>query len=289
MNVVYLVFGSELKNHVQTYFSLLTFSKAQKINSINVITDKPEFYKQVAPRVNIISITEAQINEWKGEYDFFWRIKIKAIELIADLYNGENILYLDSDTFLSADNLEEISELLAGGKSLMHLNEGRLCDLNTKTEKRMWNQTRNKTFGGVQINEQSCMWNAGVICIPGNKSKQLIELTLNICDDMLKANVTRRLIEQFSFSVSLSSATNLTAASNFIGHYWGNKQDWNIFATQFLLESYFQNSSFEKQVSDLREFDFSTIPVYVKESNTKKRIIKLLNRIFEKNNKIYIR
>lgn len=52
MNVVYLVFGDEQKNHIQTYFSLLTFAKAKEINTINVITDRAELYDNLKEIVN---------------------------------------------------------------------------------------------------------------------------------------------------------------------------------------------------------------------------------------------
>ncbi|MDR3706248.1 MAG: hypothetical protein P4L28_10115 [Paludibacteraceae bacterium] len=289
MNLVYLVFGDELKNHVQTNLSLLTFLKASEINSVNIITDKPEFYNQVSTFVKIIPVSDHQLTEWKGEHDFFWRIKIKAIELIANMYKGEDILYVDSDTFLFSENVNKIQEFLSNGYSFMHLNEGKLSQLNTKTEKRMWNQVKNNTFGGVKITEETCMWNAGIISISGAKSNQIIQLTLDICDDMLQANVTRRLIEQFSFSVALNKCSKLIPAENYIGHYWGNKQEWNSFITNFILKSYFQKHTVEEQIEDLKGFDFSAMPIFVKESNTKKRIVNLLNYIFEKNNKVYIK
>lgn len=289
MNLVYLVFGDELKNHIQTNLSLLTFLKAREISSVNIITDKPDFYNQVSAYVKVIPVSDHQLAEWRGDYDFFWRIKIKAIELIANMYKGEDILYVDSDTFLFSENGNKIQEFLSNGYSFMHLNEGKLSQLNTKTEKKMWNQVKNNTFGGVRITEDTCMWNAGVISIGGAKSNQIIQLALAVCDDMLQANVTRRLIEQFSFSVALNECSNLIPAENYIGHYWGNKQEWNNFITSFILKSYFRKRTVEEQIEDLKGFDFSAMPIFVKESNTKKRIVNLLNRIFEKNSKAYIK
>lgn len=280
MNVVYLVFGDEQKNHIQTYFSLLTFAKAKEINTINVITDRAELYDNLKEIVNIIPISESDLKEWKGEYDFFWRIKIKAISLIVDRYKEQNILYIDSDTFLFSDNMKEIENMLNKGLSLMHLNEGNLCKLRTKTEKRMWRQMKNKTFAGVEVTEQSCMWNAGVISFCGKNGKQLIDLTLNICDEMLKAGVTRRLIEQFSFSLALDALTKMTPAENWIGHYWANKAAWNNLATKFLLDSYFQKKTIKKQIEELGSFDFHTIPTSKKELKERKAQIRKHSNIF---------
>lgn len=288
MNLVYLIFGENLSNHIQAYFSIFSMlTQKKQIKSINIITDHPKIYNHLSSIVNIIEIGPNDLREWQGKYNFFWRVKIKAIEQIAETYKNEDLLYLDSDTFLFGD-LKYIKEKLNDGFSFMHLNEGKLSKLKSKTEKIMWRQISNQNIGSIKINESYCMWNAGVIGIPGNKSTELVKATLNICDAMLELNVTRRLIEQFAFSVALSEFSKLLPAKNHIGHYWGNKEQWNGIIVNLLLKAYFSNISLTELIDSFRSFDYTKIPIKVKISNTRYRLHNLVDKIFPERDEKYI-
>ena len=82
---------------------------------------------------------------------------------------------------------------------------------------------------------------------------EIIEKTLLICDDMLKANVTRRLIEQYAFSVALSDTTTLLEAQTQIAHYWSNKEEWNKLINDFFIDHYLKKSSKEEVITVLHE------------------------------------
>lgn len=289
MNLVYLVFGEELSNYVQANFSILSMcTQKEEIDSINIVTDNPKLYNHLSGVVNVVKIEQNDLREWKGKNDFFWRVKIKAIELIINTYKNQDLLYLDSDTFLYGD-LKFINQKLKNGFSFMHLNEGKLSQLNSKTEKNMWRQTYNKTFGPVKINQNHCMWNAGVIGIPGGRSDELIEATLDICDAMLEQNVTRRLIEQLAFSLALSEFSELIPAEDHIGHYWGNKEQWNNFITNIFLCSYFSNQPLEVQIESIKAIDYTKIPINVKIPNTRNRLYNLVTKIFPDRDRKYLK
>jgi hypothetical protein len=70
----------------------------------------------------------------------------------------------------------------------MHLNEGKLSLLRSKTERMMWKQVGKKSFGGVVIQPDHCMWNAGVVALPALKSMNIVKMALAICDNMLFLN-----------------------------------------------------------------------------------------------------
>jgi len=289
MNIIYLVFGDELSNHLQANFSILSMLTQEKvINSINVVTDQPNFYNHLADYIKTFEIDHKTLVEWKGPYDFFWRVKIKAVELLTRTYKNENLLYLDSDTFLFG-NLNQIKDKLNEGFSFMHLSEGKLAQLGSKEEKRLWRQTCDKSFGPVKITETHCMWNAGVIGIPGSKSAELIKATLDICDAMLEQKVTRRLIEQFSFSLALSEFSNLIPADQQIGHYWGNKRQWNNFITNFFLTSYLSNTPLHKQIDFMKSVDYTKFPVIVRIASIRYDLQDLLAKIFPARGKKYIK
>jgi hypothetical protein len=288
MNILFIVFGNDTQHYIQSNFSIYTFLAQKKEETIiHVITDKPEMYNSIATQVNLIAIEDSILKEWRGEFDFFWRIKIKAIEHLWEKYKDQHILYLDSDTFLFG-NFSALLEELNNGNAFMHLCEGEWKKLQSKTEKKMWQQINNNTYGDITITAKYSMWNAGAIGIPAAHGGKIIEKTLQICDDMLRNDVTRRLIEQYSFSVALAYITTLVEAQNQIGHYWSNKEDWNKFITTFFIEHTLQNHSKEEIIASVKNIDFKKIPVYVDKPNTNGRLKKKIDSFFPNRKEIFI-
>ena len=280
MNLLYITFGVNTAVHMQAAFSIYSFlARFEKYNSVNIITDNKLHYQHLEDRVNIIEMTEEELKEWKGEYQFFWRIKIKAIEKICNVYPGEPVLYLDTDTFLWG-NILSIQNDLATGKAFMHENEGALSGKKSKTEKKMWQQIDGKTFGNIQMQFTECMWNAGVVFTPNQKEGKDCELALNICDEMCRAGVTKRLIEQFSLSVALNHFYGLSEANTVIAHYWSAKEPWNKAIADFFLEAYFAKWSYDAIIHKLQHFDTSMLPVYQRTRNTNLRLNNMINKIF---------
>jgi hypothetical protein len=286
MNILYLVFGENQQNHAQAYFSICSFlGQMDAHDRIYVMTDTPEFYERLNGKIKILTINKAQLDDWQGTHQFFWRAKIKAIEHICSLHPEESILYLDTDTFLYSDIKKLNSDL---ENPVMHLNEGALSELKSKTEKLMWQQVGNKFFGGVQIQSHHAMWNAGVVGIPAYKGLKICQLALDICDDMLEANVTRRLIEQFALGVALSENEDMKSAENYIGHYWSNKEEWSVEIQRFIINSSLKNNSLETDIQDIKQFDFSKIAILKRIPNTQKRLKKLVEKWFPSEDKKFV-
>ncbi len=280
MNIVYLVFGDNLDNYQQVYFSIYTaFLHKTNDDKIIVIAENTSLFDFFGDKIEVISINRAIIKEWEGKYQFFWRVKIKALELIAQKYPSDSILYLDGDTFFY-NSIEILKKGLLQGENYMHVNEGKLSKLTTKTEKLMWNQMKKKTYSGIKIDENTCMWNAGLIGI-SNKHLQCLKLTLDVNDELCANNVTRRLIEQFAFSISLNNFSKLLPSTNVVGHYWGNKAEWNILISNFLKECFMKQYSFEQIISKVKQMDLKQYPVWVRRSNTQKRLKKIIDNCYK--------
>lgn len=286
MNILYLVFGNDQRNHSQAYFSICSFlAQMDATDRVFIMTDNSDLYTRLGKRINILETNQEHLTKWQGEYKFFWRAKIKAIEYISRLYPHEATLYLDTDTFLFS-SLNELKTLLKN--PVMHLNEGNLSKLKSKTEKTMWQQVGGRTFGNIPINSEHCMWNAGVVGIPANKGQIISESALTICDDMLKEDVTRRLIEQFSLSVALSENGNLQAAEPYIGHYWSNKEEWNEAIQKFMAASFLKGHTIQEDIEAISTFDFSKIALQKRIPNTQIRLKKVISKWFPSKDKAFI-
>ena len=289
MHLVYLVFGTNVRHHFQANFSILSFLRQPAaLDGITVVTDAPEFYQHLAGHITVMPVNEATLREWKGEFNFFWRVKIEALREVARQRPSTALLYLDSDTFLHGD-LPDLQARLANGQAFMHEREGPLAALSSKTERRMWKQVGQKTFGGVRLHERHAMWNAGVVGIPAGQALQAIELALRICDDFSRQSVTPRLIEQFALSVALEEVYSLHAAQSYIGHYWSTKDEWNEQITAFLLESHLKKRTVLEELTALEKFDFQSIPVKKRLKNIRWRLLNLVDRLFPPKEVIYAR
>jgi len=279
MNLLYLTFGPQIEIHYQANFSILSFLKdSQQIDSITVMTDAPAFYRRLVPHVRLIVLDDKVLTDWRGPHDFLWRIKLRAIGLLVEQLGEKPIVYLDSDTFLFG-SAAEFKDVLRTN-ALMHENEGTLPSLKTKTERRMWQQIQSKSFGGVTISSKHCMWNAGVVAIPGNRNAQTVALALTLCDAMCKEVVRRRLVEQLALSVALDEAYSLVAAQNWVAHYWGNKPEWNDVIARFCLGHFLKGSSFEQEIESIKSFDFHRIPLRKRRSRMHQRWVGLADKLY---------
>ena len=286
MNILYLIFGNEQLYHAQAYFSICSFlNQMDTSDCVLVMTDTPKFYARFGNKVEIIEINQNQIQVWKGEYNFVFRAKIKAIEHACQLYPNQPLMYLDSDTFLFND-LSLLKKSIMN--PFMHVKEGLLSELNSKTIKKLWQTIKGREFGGIQIQTKHAMWNAGVVGIPGGKGKDITNSALKICDEILAEGVGKWVVEQLSFSIVMSENDNLQAAKPFIGHYWSNKDEWNEAIRKFMLESFLKGNSVQDDIEAISKFDFSRIAIQKRIPNTQIRLKKLIEKWFPSINEKFV-
>lgn len=288
MNLLYLVFGQNINNHIEAHFSIYSFlTQGEKINTINVVTDYPDFYTDFKNYINVIEVDEKILNDWKGGHNFFWRIKIKAIEMLCNLYKNQPVLYLDADTFLYK-NIEPLKITILQGAALMHKDEGKLSVLKSKTVSKMWSQVQHNIYSGIAILPSHSMWNAGLVATPNKKNNEECLLALAICDEMCEQNVTPRLIEQFALSVALDKTYGLQSADNSIAHYWSNKDEWNKVIEHFFISAQFKSLTVDQIIETIKSFDFSKVAVELKMRNTNRRLKSFIEKNYPAKNILFV-
>ena len=286
MVLTLLTFGDRIENHYQATFAILSYLKSPHIQHICVVTDRPQFYQYFGDKVTLVDCSDSIMQEWRGEHDFFWRIKMKAIEAAVLQHPDQHILYVDSDTFL-VNSLSEINQQLNSSVSLMHTVEGKLKTLSSKTEQQMWRSLQGQTFNNITINEETEMWNAGVIALPANQAQSLVTKAIELCDALCQTKCTRRLIEQFAFSLALKHHSTLRSAEKDILHYWGNKEQWNKKIIEFFMHSELSQTNIEQDITRIHHFDYASLPIIYKEKSTKAKLIRLLNKIMPPKEIVY--
>ena len=288
MNIVYLVFGTKIENYQKAYFSIFTaLLHKNDDDKIIVITDDSTLFGFFEGKIETIVINQDTIRDWEGPHQFFWRVKIKALQLVAQKYPQDSILYLDSDTFFYK-NTDVLLTALQNGNQFMHLNEGKLSQLSSKTEKLMWKQMKGKSYENIIINENVAMWNAGLIGV-SQKHFECLDLTLRINDAMCADGVTRRLIEQFAFSLGLNQYSELQPADHIVGHYWGNKIQWNDTISLFLRECLMKKYDLGTVTERVKEMELTKIPIRIKESSTQRKLKNLIDKFYTNQRPVYIK
>lgn len=285
MNILYTAFGDNISYHLQAYLSIRSFQKQLTAGDrIFVLTTRPEYYRHA--RVECITVSDSQIEEWKGKHHFPLRAKIKAIEHMYQLHPDDHIFYTDTDTFLYG-SLEELRRRLDSGFGLMHQIEGHPKDMKGPTL-RMWKLAKGHTIGGITLGEKHIMWNSGVLGIPADKARQVLDTALALCDGMLDSGATAFILEQYGFSVSMIEHTDLKATSDHIGHYWGNKPEWEEISRDLLVRACMKESTLDEELAAITDELLRSTPIRVHKSSTAAKLHKKIDRLFPKRDFIYI-
>ncbi|MDM1459564.1 hypothetical protein VSP10_04485 [Myroides odoratimimus] len=288
MNIVYLVFGNKITYYQQVIFSIYTalVHKGESDNII-VLTEEPTMFNQLKDKIIVLPLDNEVVKEWKGKYDYMFRLKIKALEFLANKFPNEDMLYLDGDTFVY-NSLTPLRDKLEQGTSIMHIDEGKLNKFTTKTGKRFWKELKGNTYGGILITEDTCMWNAGVLGVSKSNFSS-ISLALDITDQMCQAGIKAFTKEQLAFSLAFNSTGDMTPADHIIGHYWGNKEQWDDFISDWLKKAFMHNYTVDEVIANVRSIPLDQIPYYLKHSNTLKRLSRKLQNIFQPKNPQFIK
>jgi hypothetical protein len=277
MNFLYLSFGDHTHHHIQAIYSILSLMKYVKKQNqkyrIHVYTDRPNYYQILSDYIQVTTLDSKQLIDWQGPQKFFWRIKIRALQEVSRQNPQQGLCYLDADTIFYKNLPSEFSS-----KAYMHMNEGKLSNLSSKTERLMWSQLQGTHYHSLKMSPQDCMWNAGLIAIPPQNQQACLELALNLCDEMCARGVTRRLIEQYAFSLALVHyhKTSLHEAKDFVAHYWGNKPEWTQHIEKLLAQAYVQQKSINQVIEDIDPLsDIKEKPIWVKTSKVQQKFAQL--------------
>lgn len=279
MNIVFLVFGDTLIYHRQTYFAILTVLRHKRNHdSIIVYTDNPQYYNRLNEYVTVITLSPDVLSGWINGTGYIFRAKIKAIEDCANRNPQQHLLFMDGDTFLF-DGLDGIDTLLNSGEGVMYIDEGHPSKMKGPSL-RMWNAINGKHIDDCTVSMKHNVWNSGVIGISHANCTKVIELALKVCDEILASNVNCFTAEQYAFSIAMQQVSTINPATPWIGHYWGNKEQWGQLINNFLLSSYLSEQTVEQEIQSLDSSQILTTPLRIKKSNTRRRIVNILVKLF---------
>lgn len=227
--IIYQVHGN-IDFYNEALFSILSYYKQNNGNDYRIViyTENENFFKKLLPsEVIYINITSEKIKEWRGEFDFVHRVKIKIIQDFTSKYNG-NFLYLDTDTFFNS-NIKDIFDSIENDTLFFDKYEGELFESKSLIIKRIATffkknnlQKSNSEQNLIQVSKPFYLWNAGVI---GFSSKHTSLLNkVEVLTDLLYPKLKSHITEQFAFCYYFNSIKKPLVTDEKIYHYWDFKE-----------------------------------------------------------------
>lgn len=171
-------------------------------------------------RVQTVEYGQERLAQWAGPHNFGWRIKLQTLVHVLRTYNEPTVL-IDGDTYFRRSP-DYLFKRIKPGRSVMHIREGRVCDLTDQNHQDLAALLRTGTIrdpvSGAPIPATQEMWNAGVIGVdPADVGT--IEQSIALTDQILARNPIYT-IEQFALSYCLQTRTRLRPCDDTVFHYW---------------------------------------------------------------------
>jgi hypothetical protein len=194
-----------------------------------LFTDAPDFFRSYLTDIEVdyVLLTPEKILEMRGGIDFLHRMKVALIEEAFHRHPGAHMLYVDSDTFFTADALPWIKSFQAG-RSFMHLLEypyeacRNLPLPMGVTFHAFLNLIESKSFqtslGTEEYTSTQESWNAGVMGLPAETLAMIPDVYQ--LTDQFYPPTQNHASEQYAFSLILQTRTELRPCDQYVYHYW---------------------------------------------------------------------
>lgn len=280
MVVLFLVWGDRLPMHMEAAFAMLTILADPQPKTVCVVTDHPEYYAFLKEKIDIQAVTAQKFREWRGPEDFMFRIKVAGLQYATELYPGKDILYCDSDSFFKG-SLSKIKEHFDNGGVCMHETSGTFCKLTDHSNKRLWKHLSGRKFLDYTVDNSTQKYNAGIVGLPGAFAAELIADILRYTDELF-ARSRHFNSEETTYSTVLQSRKNFQTVDDHVGHYWGNRQEWNSVVADFFNRCFVTGMTLDQMIAAAAwDIDFSATPVHVSRSQRYRQLTTLIGKIWQ--------
>jgi hypothetical protein len=275
MILCYVAWGDRVDLYIESVFSILTFLPDPGVSAICVVAEKPEYYAPVRDRIRLVPVDSATLAEWGGEKNFQYRKKIRGIDLVASLYPGQDILFLDTDTF-HGGSMDAVAAHLAAGRVCMGDSYGYISKAMDRNNRELYAKIRGRDFCGYHADEKSMRFNSGNVGLPAASARAILADALDMCDaihDLTGYYGTEEIAISFAMGkYALGNRDKVVDIGAIVGHYWGNKALWDLAIREFFAHHAVLQSPLEEMIAAARKFDTRKIPTYTHKPRHRKTV-----------------
>ncbi len=222
MIVLYQSYGPpDIYNQVRFSIETLRRRDPAALPAVVIYAQEPAAFGSLGVRT--VPLDAETIRRWQGPLAFVHRLKIHMI-VDAMARFGDDVLYLDGDTFWQRDT-GRLAGLVGDGTFVFHNYEGRMGDKGLHH----WLHEYFKRVGkgslppfSADISPHAPMYNAGVLGLPFARRELLLDV-LRLTDELLLRCYQTEWLEQLAFSHTLSEAGSIETAYVEVAHYWYDK------------------------------------------------------------------
>jgi hypothetical protein len=265
-NILLFSYGNQVEYRRAIYAALSFFAwtgGTKQDARLVICTDDPAYFKKSLADFSIhyILFTAERLNEMLGGSDYVHRRKICVLQETYKAFPEDDIFYLDSDTFFTADPsvlLEQVQPettimqmreyaLERGPEIYRDLMSFRLANAEQYPNAflRFIEQNEFVVAGRtLKFNKEQYVWNSGVLGIH-NSSLPLLDDILSLSDQIYPQ--TKWFIsEQLAFGLILQSFSEMKPAGTVINHYFQCKEVADVFIIKALSGAFHKLSAAEK-------------------------------------------
>lgn len=221
-HLVYLATGREEFTAQALYsaWSALAWKGALPL-AIHVYTDRPELFDGLDPAVEPVPLDRGRARDWRGPWNFLYRMKAKVVEDVARRFPDDPLLFVDADTFW----IGEVGQAFARideRSAVMHRREYHVATHDTPQMRRFRQRITRARFRGEPIDLQVWMWNSGALGLhPAHFP--LVGEWIEFMDEVHPKN-RKPYLEQFSIGWLLQrQVASISASSDLLFHYCDDK------------------------------------------------------------------
>lgn len=225
--LLYFVYGGRSSYIQEAKFSILTalgqLARPSRI-AIRVMTDRPQDFDGWP--VITTGVSSSQLSIWAGAHGYTHRKKACAIATGLEL--AEKTIFVDSDTFYTADP-EPLFDCVGDGSYVMDSFEWKWGA--TAEFKEFIRLRAALVANGTMPSDETRMFNSG-ICGLSREDGPLMERSISLIDEWHDFCAEIPIVEQVALSVSLHGKT-VHEANRRIHHYFSSKRYFHAMLALF--------------------------------------------------------
>ncbi|TKC09328.1 hypothetical protein [Pedobacter frigoris] len=237
-NLILLSYGNKTEYN-RTIFCVLSFwahytGNTEKIRII-IYTDNKDYFEPFFNKIEVsyVTLTPEILQDMLAGSTYIHRRKVAVIDLTLKQHPGEDLIFVDSDTFFTKNPQPWIAALKPD-MSYMHLKEytfqeglALFSSFNQSKEPKAFIdflESQPVKIGGEDrsFNRNDFCWNSGVLGLTSDLSVYIDDVFV-MTDDFFK-NSSWFISEQLAFSLLLQDKTKVLPSDEYVYHYWGKRQ-----------------------------------------------------------------